>query len=60
MALRKLGPYQLISIIGRGGMGTVFKAEDMETGNIVAVKSLCPLIPWTIISALVSNPRFRL
>ena len=40
MALRRLGPYELIEVIGRGGMGTVFKGKHDETGDVVAVKSL--------------------
>ncbi len=42
MALKRLGPYQIIDIIGRGGMGTVFRAEDVEKGDVVAIKSLAP------------------
>ncbi len=36
----KLGPYQLTSILGQGGMGTVFQGEDTFTGRKVAIKLL--------------------
>ena len=36
----KLGPYRLSSILGQGGMGTVFRGEDTFTGREVAVKLL--------------------
>ncbi len=37
-----LGPYQLLSPIGRGGMGTVFMARDERSGLLVALKILPP------------------
>ena len=40
--LEKLGPYKFISVLGRGGMGTVFKGEHEETGELHAVKVLAP------------------
>jgi hypothetical protein len=33
-----LGPYEIISCIGAGGMGTVYKARDPRVDRIVAVK----------------------
>jgi Tol biopolymer transport system component/predicted Ser/Thr protein kinase len=34
----KLGPYQILALIGKGGMGEVYKAHDPRTGRDVAVK----------------------
>jgi serine/threonine protein kinase len=41
-SLGRLGPYEVTKIIGRGGMGTVFKAIDATLDRIVAVKVLSP------------------
>lgn len=40
--LGKLGPYQVIGVIGRGGMGVVLKAFDPTLHRVVAIKVLHP------------------
>jgi hypothetical protein len=35
----KLGPYEILSAIGKGGMGEVWKARDTRLDRIVAIKT---------------------
>ena len=42
MALQRLGPFELLRVVGRGGMGTVYRAREAGDDQLVAVKALAP------------------
>ena len=47
----RLGPYEIQSALGAGGMGEVFRARDTRLDRTVAIKVLAP--------AMAANPDFR-
>ncbi len=36
----QIGPYRLSGLLGRGGMGVVYRGEHRETGKVVALKTV--------------------
>ena len=40
----RIGDCELVSELGRGGMGVVFQARDLQLGRLVAVK----ILPWRV------------
>jgi WD40 repeat protein/serine/threonine protein kinase len=47
----RLGPYRVLSVLGEGGMGVVFRAEDEQLRRLIALKVMKP--------ALAANPSAR-
>ena len=52
---RKIGSFEIVEIIGRGGMGVVYRARDTKLDRTVAVKS----IPSEMASSSTARMRFR-
>ncbi|MDB4749903.1 protein kinase, partial [Rubripirellula sp.] len=43
----RLGPYRVLALIGKGGMGQVFRAQDMRLKRVVALKLMMPKLAAT-------------
>lgn len=51
----RLGQCELLHEIGRGGMGVVFRARDLDSGHLVALK----VLPWPVTLAAAWVSRFE-
>ena len=51
----RLGPYQIVALLGAGGMGEVYRASDTRLGRDIAVK----VLPEGVASSLGSRARFE-
>ena len=56
----RLGPYEIVALIGAGGMGEVYRARDPRLAREVAIKVLPPAYsPTPIDSTASSRKRVR-
>src|SRR5689334_24896324 len=44
IAGQRLGPYEIVSALGAGGMGAVYRARDRKLNRDVAIKVLLPAV----------------
>src|SRR5260221_1150692 len=51
----RIGPYEIVALIGQGGMGQVYRAKDTRLGREVAVK----VLPETFASDADRRERFQ-
>ncbi|MEN3336466.1 MAG: eukaryotic-like serine/threonine-protein kinase [Acidobacteriota bacterium] len=51
----RLGPYELLSLLGRGGMGEVYRARDTRLTRTVAIK----ILPATLSDSEQARSRFE-
>jgi len=55
----RLGPYEIFGLIGKGGMGEVYRARDTRLDRTVAIKVLPPNLALRKSGCAGSNRRRR-
>jgi serine/threonine protein kinase len=45
----RIGTYEIVGLLGRGGMGVVFKAFDPSLNRYVAIKMLAPMLIQSVV-----------
>jgi eukaryotic-like serine/threonine-protein kinase len=51
----RLGPYEIVALLGAGGMGEVYKARDTRLERTVAIK----MLPHDLVASLQARERFQ-